>query len=39
MIKNLSIKDDEILFIIGDKKNITLNALGALRLEIAKERI
>ena len=36
MIKNLSIKDDEILFIIGDKKNITLNALGALRLEIAK---
>ena len=34
----MSIKDDEMLFIVGDK-NITLNALGALRLEIARNLI
>ena len=36
MISELSIKDNEILFIIGDKQSITLNALGALRLKIAE---
>ena len=36
MINELSIKDNEILFIIGDKQSITLNALGALRLKIAE---
>ena len=36
IINELSIKDNEILFIIGDKQNITLNALGALRVELAK---
>ena len=36
IINELSIKDNEILFIIGDKQNITLNALGALRLKIAE---
>ena len=35
MINELSIKNNEILFIIGDKQSITLNALGALRLKIA----
>ena len=35
IIDEFEIKDDEILFIIGDKQNITLSALGALRLELA----
>ncbi len=30
-------KDDDIIFIIGDKRNIVLNALGALRVKIAKD--
>ena len=38
MINELSIKDNEILFIIGDKERTALNALGALRLEIAKQQ-
>ena len=36
IIKDLSINNDDILFIIGDSLNITLNALGALRLELGK---
>ena len=36
IIKDLSINDDDILFVIGDSQNITLNALGALRLELGK---
>ena len=36
IIKDLCIGNDEILFIIGDTQNITLNALGALRLELGK---
>ena len=36
MISELEISKGEILFIIGDQKKITLNALGALRLELAK---
>ena len=36
IIKDLSINDDDILFVIGDSRNITLNALGALRLELGK---
>jgi aspartyl-tRNA synthetase len=36
IIKDLSINNDDILFIIGDNQNITLNALGALRLELGK---
>ncbi|MBI64811.1 MAG: aspartate--tRNA ligase [Candidatus Marinimicrobia bacterium] len=38
MIADLSIKNNEILFIIGDDKKVTLNSLGALRLEIAKQQ-
>jgi len=38
IINNFSIKDNEILFIIGDKERTALNALGALRLEIAKQQ-
>ena len=30
-------KDDDIIFAIGDKRNIVLNALGALRVKIAKD--
>ena len=30
-------KDDDIIFVIGDKRNIVLNALGALRVKIAKD--
>ena len=36
IISELSIEDNEILFIIGDKQKNTLSALGALRVEIAK---
>ena len=36
IIKDLSVSNDDILFIIGDTENITLNALGALRLELGK---
>ena len=36
IINDLSIDDNEILFIIGDTQSITLNALGALRLELGK---
>ena len=36
MINELEISAGDILFIIGDKQKITLNALGALRLELAK---
>tara|TARA_B100000579_G_scaffold421517_1_gene422417 strand:- start:2273 stop:4033 length:1761 start_codon:yes stop_codon:yes gene_type:complete len=36
IINDLSINDNEIIFIIGDNHNITLNALGALRLELGK---
>ena len=30
-------KDDDIIFVIGDKRNIVLNALGVLRVKIAKD--
>ncbi len=33
----LKINDNDIIFLIGDKKMITLNALGSLRAEIAKQ--
>ena len=33
--KNLSMANDEIIFIIGDNQNITLSALGALRIKLA----
>ena len=36
LIRSEKVKDDDIIFIIGDKKNIVLNALGTLRVEIAK---
>ena len=36
IIEDLSVSNDDILFIIGDTHNITLNALGALRLELGK---
>ena len=36
LIMSEKVKDDDIIFIIGDKKNIVLNALGSLRVEIAK---
>ena len=36
LIISENIKDDDIIFIIGDEKNIVLNALGSLRVEIAK---
>jgi len=35
IINELKVKDNEIIFIIGDKQNIALSALGALRLELA----
>ena len=38
IIDELKVEDDDILFIIGDTQNITLNALGALRLKIAKNK-
>ena len=37
IINELNLNDDDILFIIGDDENITLHALGALRLKIAKD--
>ena len=36
IINDLDVKDNEVLFIIGDKQNITFSALGALRLKLAK---
>tara|TARA_B100000029_G_scaffold516441_1_gene629861 strand:- start:1860 stop:3635 length:1776 start_codon:yes stop_codon:yes gene_type:complete len=36
IIKELEIVKGDMLFIIGDQQKITLNALGALRLELAK---
>ena len=36
LILSTKINDDDIIFIIGDKENIVLNALGALRVEVAK---
>ena len=36
LIISENVKDDDIIFIIGDEKNIVLNALGSLRVEIAK---
>ena len=36
IIENLNLSDDKILFLIGDSKKITLEALGALRLALAK---
>ena len=37
IIENLNLSDDKILFLIGDSKKITLEALGALRLALAKK--
>ncbi len=36
MCEKLGVKDGDILFMIGDESAITLNALGHLRVEIAK---
>lgn len=36
IIDDLNISDNAIIFLIGDKKDITLNALGQLRMFIAK---
>ena len=36
MFKKLSVNDGDILFMIGDDSSVTLNALGHLRVEIAK---
>jgi len=36
MFEKLSVNDGDILFIIGDDSSVTLNALGHLRVEIAK---
>ena len=37
IIDELDIEDNEILFIIGDKENTVLSALGALRIELANK--
>ena len=36
IIEKFNIKKDDMLFIIGDKAKIALNAMGALRLDLAK---
>ena len=36
MFQKLSVNDGDILFMIGDDSSVTLNALGHLRVEIAK---
>ncbi len=36
IISSLDVKDNEIIFIIGDKSKIVFHSLGALRLELAK---
>lgn len=36
-IKNLNLKDNEIIFIVGDTYKITKTSLGALRLRLARE--
>ena len=36
LILSTKINDDDIIFIIGDKESIVLNALGALRVKVAK---
>ena len=37
IINNLKIKNDSIVFLIGDSKKITLNAMGALRTLLAQK--
>ena len=36
IITSFEIKKDEMLFIVGDRPKVTLNAMGALRLKLAK---
>ena len=36
IITSFKIKKDEMLFIVGDRPKVTLNAMGALRLKLAK---
>ena len=37
IIKNLKLKNNQIIFMVGDSKKITLDTLGALRIKIAKK--
>jgi aspartyl-tRNA synthetase len=37
IINDLELKNDDILFIVGDREKIALSALGALRLKIAEK--
>ena len=37
MIKNLKLNNNDIIFMVGDSKKITLDTLGALRIKIAKK--
>ena len=37
IIKDLKLNDEDIVFMIGDSKKITLDALGALRLKLGKK--
>ena len=37
IIKDLKLNDEDIIFMIGDSKKITLDALGALRLKLGKK--
>ena len=39
IIETFNIVDNDMIFLIGDKKNITFNALGHLRTFIAKKRL
>ena len=39
MFEKLNVNDGDILFIIGDDSSVTLNALGHLRVEIAKREV
>ena len=36
IIKDLNLNDDDIIFMIGDSKKVTLDALGALRLKLGQ---
>ena len=36
IITSFKIKKDEMLFIVGDRPKVTFNAMGALRLKLAK---
>ncbi|MBT7378064.1 MAG: aspartate--tRNA ligase [Candidatus Marinimicrobia bacterium] len=36
IISDLSVNDGDVIFIIGDKAKVVFNALGALRIELAK---